>query len=175
MNESSTKEVVTQLESVSPAPKFSLKSKTTWGMLIILAVAVMRYLGYDVDTGDGKAAELLQTVGAVLAILGIRTAKQPLSLFPVTRERTTNGRVLPTLLLMGMAVGLYGLLPSCSNSLPELSFPEGLKGSVSYHGDKTGGDYGLECDADGCRPKIYVPFVDEAGNVVGEFEVGAGK
>ena len=102
-------------EKVIPAKSF-FQSKTIWGLIIIVGLTIARFFGYDVEAEAGKSGELLNTVGWVLTLLGIRTAKQPLQFFP--DDKSANGAGMPLLVMaatLGTALAL-GVLVSCSNS-----------------------------------------------------------
>lgn len=64
--------------------KFWLKSKTTWGALLILAPTVAQIFGYDmsaevVERLNTNLADLVQTIGVILGLFGIRMADGKLS------------------------------------------------------------------------------------------------
>ncbi len=67
--------------------KFFLKSKTTWGAILLLAPVVSKICGYDmsaevIEQINTSLGELLTAIGAVLAIFGIRTADTQLTIKP---------------------------------------------------------------------------------------------
>lgn len=104
---------ITELrEKLIPAKSY-LKSKTVWGLIIIVGLTVARYFGYDVEAEANKSGELLNTFGWVLTLLGLRTAKQPLQFFSGNGVGNGVNMLIISVCVVGTALGLGGLV-SCS-------------------------------------------------------------
>lgn len=71
--------------------------------------------------------------------------------------------------LLIISVCLTGI--SCS----ALKLPDGVTGSLFYRDPDSGAKGGLKVVKGKFTPWAKIPFIDEDGNVIGEFEVEAAK
>lgn len=65
--------------------KSRINSKTFWGLLVVVVVAVAKFFGLDIDLaflGDGVQTgdvdDLIQVLAAVWAWWGVRTSREPI-------------------------------------------------------------------------------------------------
>lgn len=172
-NQSTThaSDLSTELKSVES--KFFLLSKTTWGIILMFITGLAQWLGLDVTEASTKATEFIQMLSAMLAVVGVRTATQPLTFKPPFSVPSVPPSVTSLFMVGAICVSTAAVmvLSSCSSagSYPALG---SVTGSVSYRDAVTGAKAGLSFDSETVTPFARVPFFDEAGNVVGVVELG---
>jgi len=157
------------LETLETAPKHPLTSKTIIGLVLYFLPALLMRFGVDVDAVFDGLEGFLENAGGVLTIIGLRTAKQPLSL-PSILGGKSGAASLGFFVLCGLS-GLAALsLPSCG--------PQGMPitGKLSYNDKDSGVTGGVVLSPDGKpRPWVHMPFYDEEGNEVAAVDWMSGK
>jgi len=159
------------LEVLEPAPKHPLISKTIIGLVLYFLPALLMRLGVDVDAVFDGLEGFLENAGGVLTIIGLRMARQPLSL-PNVLGGKSGAASLGLFVLCGLS-GLVALsLSSCT--VPPGGVP--ITGKLSYTDKDSGATGGVVLSPDG-KPRSWVrmPFYDEEGNEVAAVDWMSGK